>query len=282
MQELTWEKLLISQQQDFIARFKYDVQNSLASGYDGIERQYLLSKFRFYDENYKNYDAFLFEIIQIDLYFDDVYDHPEEDDPLFLGQYIDRFCMEMSYKYYQINEDYWEYKYRQCFETFYQADQYMNHYIGKLGEEVVKLYLGGLITEVDYNLYQYGDGGVDFRLTKDKNIGIQVKTHALFRIDTQTKVDHNLDGGDIFSIFFQNISTSIAEVKWQVTPDELNKNKVCIFVLLLSFVEGEGTSPQPELLMAGWKPSHMINNINCIQMEDLFYMGGIRIYLESL
>ncbi len=241
-----------------------------------------MSKFRFYDENYKNYDACLFEIIQIDLYFDEIYYYEPEKSSIFPGEYIDRFCMEMIYKYHQSNEDDWEYEDSQYFETFSQADQYMNYYIGKLGEEAVNLYLGRLITGVDYNLYKYGDGGVDFRLTKDKNIGIQVKTHALFRIDTKTKVYDHLDDEEVFLNFFYNISTYIQEVKWQVTQDELNKNKVCIFVLLLSVVEGEGTSSQPELLMAGWKPTHMINNPNCIRMEDLFYMGGIRIYLESL
>ncbi|EAW37185.1 hypothetical protein [Lyngbya sp. PCC 8106] len=290
MKELTWEKILVSQQQDFIARFKYYVQEFWleSSGYPRVSEQYLLSKVIFSDPSYhnnyykyhNNYYDVCCELIQIDLicsfYWED------KDCEICFQEYIHRFCLEMSWKYYQEDENDWYCGESEDFETNYQADQYMNHYIGKLGEEAVNLYLGGLITGVDYKRYPHGDGGVYLNLKKDKNIGIQVKTHALFRIDTQTKVYDDLDDEEVFLSFFYNISTSIQEVKWRVTQDELKKNKVCIFVLLLSFVEGERTSSQPELLMAGWKPTQMINNPNCIRMEDLFYMGGIRSYLESL
>ena len=143
--------------------------------------------------------------------------------------------------------------------------------------------MGSLITEVDYELYEYGDGGVDFKLTKDKDIGIQVKTCSLLRIYTQDIKNYGNISGDVYLDFLCNFNSYIAKVKWQVKPEELNKNKVCIFVLLLSFVKGDKIDSKPELLMAGWKPSsHLIKNPNCIRMEDLFYMGGIRIYLESL
>ncbi|MCG5061666.1 MAG: hypothetical protein KA714_27805 [Limnoraphis sp. WC205] len=279
MKELTWEKILISQQQDFIARFKYYVQELWleSSGYPRVSEQYLLSKLIFSDPSYhnyyykchNNYYDVCCELIQIDLIYPFYWE--DEDCEICFQEYIHLFCREMSRKYY--------------------ADQYMNHYIGKLGEEAVKLYLGSLITEVDYNLYPHGDGGVDFRLTKDKDIGIQVKTCSLLRISTQDIKNYGNISGDAHSDFLCDFNYYIAKVKWQVTREELNKNKVCIFVLLLSFVEGdelsfvegdERKSSQPELLMAGWKPSHLINNINCIQMEDLFYMGGIRSYLESL
>ncbi len=46
---------------------------------------------------------------------------------------------------------------------------------GKLGEEVVKARLAGVVTEVDYEKRLSGDGKVDFRLNYDPQVGIQVK-----------------------------------------------------------------------------------------------------------
>jgi hypothetical protein len=52
---------------------------------------------------------------------------------------------------------------------------FINNMKGKLAEEVVQARLAGLVTEVDYEKRLSGDGKVDFRLTSDPSIGIQVK-----------------------------------------------------------------------------------------------------------
>lgn len=52
---------------------------------------------------------------------------------------------------------------------------FINSMKGKLGEEVIKARLGNFVTEVDYENKVGGDGKIDFKLTSDPSVGIQVK-----------------------------------------------------------------------------------------------------------
>lgn len=51
---------------------------------------------------------------------------------------------------------------------YYNPDKFMNYKIGKIGEESVKDYLLNLITSVNYELYEYGDNGIDFYLQNNR------------------------------------------------------------------------------------------------------------------
>jgi len=104
-----------------------------------------------------------------------------------LNQLID-FCWEMAEKYKRNNP---------------VRKVFISNMKGKLGEEVVKTRLANFVTEVDYEKRLGGDGKVDFTLTSNPSVGIQVKTRY----------------------------GSSDKVKWQISPEEVKKNAVliCIF-----------------------------------------------------
>ncbi|WP_246605544.1 hypothetical protein [Sphaerospermopsis torques-reginae] len=99
------------------------------------------------------------------------------------------FCWEMAEKYRRTSTPI--------------RDVFVNNLKGKLGEEVVKSRLGDFVTEVDYEKYSGGDGKVDFTLTSDSSVGIQVKTRY-----------GNYD-----------------QVQWTIDKEEIEKNAVLVCVL---------------------------------------------------
>ncbi|MBF2015839.1 MAG: tetratricopeptide repeat protein [Rivularia sp. T60_A2020_040] len=152
------------------------------------------------------------------------------------------FCWEMADKY----------------KNFYSSpirDVFINNLKGKLGEEVVKIYFGDLITEVDYEKRLGGDGKVDFTLTSDSSIGIQVKARY----------------GDIDT------------VKWWVSKEEVEKNAVLICVLIQE--EVNEAQSKYNLVLAGFLPTDMIDvNYQKVSfgIDSLLYAGGLHSYLSSL
>ena len=99
---------------------------------------------------------------------------------------------------------------------------------GKLGEEVVKIRLGDFVTEVDYEKYSGGDGKVDFTLTANSSIGVQVKTRY-----------GNCD-----------------QVQWTIDKEEIEKNAVLVCILC----QEEFSEMEKEycFIMAGFLPTNMI------------------------
>ena len=71
------------------------------------------------------------------------------------------FCWMMAEKYKRVSS---------------VRDVFVSYLKGKLGEEVVKERLADFITEVDYEKRFGGDGNVDFTLTANPLIGIEVKS----------------------------------------------------------------------------------------------------------
>ena len=126
---------------------------------------------------------------------------------------------------------------------------------GKLGEIVVKKYLGNFVTPIDLQERHYGDGKIDFRLTSDPSIGIQVKArHA-----------------------------SIDAVKWSINSEEVEKNGVLVCI----YIQEEVSEAQPEynLILAGFLPTNMMKVSNgeaSVGINELLYGGGLKIYLASL
>jgi tetratricopeptide (TPR) repeat protein len=125
---------------------------------------------------------------------------------------------------------------------------------GKLGEEVVKSRLGDFVTEVDYEKRIGGDGKIDFTLTSDPSVGIQVKTRY-----------GNCD-----------------QVQWTIDSEEIEKNSVLVCILCQEeFSENE---KEYRLIMVGFLPTYMIKyvaNEAIVRIDELVYPGGLRGYLES-
>jgi hypothetical protein len=188
---------------------------------------------------------------------------------------LDDFCQEMVNYYYHCNDQY-EYEYN-----------YVNYMMGKIGEQAVKICLGGLISDVDCQIHEFGDGGSDFLLTSNKNIKLQVKTRARARIIQREAYEMN-DNSDWYyydcSIHSQDKINEIDNnIAWSISEKEAKLNEVLICVLMLNKVVGDKImGAEKSLLIAGFKPTNMIKNRQCIKMKELFYGGGIRSYLESL
>ena len=134
-------------------------------------------------------------------------------------------------------------------------DVFINNLKGKLGEEVVKERLGDLITEVDYEKRFGGDGHVDFTLTSDPTIGIEVKSR------------HG----------------TIDQVRWSVSSQEVAKNAVVVCILIQE--EVNEAQPKYHLFLAGFLPTQMIKLRTgriSFGIHQLLYGGGLCCYLEQL
>ncbi|MBD2691011.1 tetratricopeptide repeat protein [Anabaena catenula] len=132
---------------------------------------------------------------------------------------------------------------------------FINNMKGKLGEEVVKSRLADFVTEVDYEKRVGGDGKVDFTLTSDSSIGIQVKAR-------NGKFD---------------------KIQWSISQEEIEKNAVLVCIL----IQEEVSEAQAEynLILAGFLPTNMIKlaaSKALVAIDELLYSGGLRSYLESL
>lgn len=134
-------------------------------------------------------------------------------------------------------------------------DVFLNNLKGKLGEEVVKERLANFITEVDYEKRFGGDGKIDFTLTADPAIGVEVKSR------------HG----------------SFDKVRWTVSSEEVEKNAVVVCILIQESVN-EAQSKY-HLFLAGFLPTQMIKLRTgkiSFGINQLLYGGGLLSYLEQL
>ncbi|MBW4683684.1 MAG: tetratricopeptide repeat protein [Komarekiella atlantica HA4396-MV6] len=134
-------------------------------------------------------------------------------------------------------------------------DVFISYLKGKLGEEVVKERLADFITEVDYEKRFGGDGKIDFTLTSDPSIGIEVKSR------------HG----------------SIDRVRWSISSEEVEKNAVVVCIL----IQEEVNEAQSEyhLFLAGFLPTRMIKLRTgkiSFGIDQLLYGGGLWCYLDQL
>jgi tetratricopeptide (TPR) repeat protein len=150
------------------------------------------------------------------------------------------FCWKMVEKYKQ---------------TSPARDVFINNLKGKLGEEVVKARLAEFVTEVDYEKRLGGDGKVDFTLTSDPPVGIQVKAcHG-----------------------------SIDTIRWSISREEVEKNAALVCILIQEEVSEAQTAYN--LIMAGFLPTSRIeisNSKTSVGINELLYSGGLCSYLGSL
>jgi tetratricopeptide (TPR) repeat protein len=150
------------------------------------------------------------------------------------------FCWQMAEKYKR---------------TSPVREVFISNLKGKLGEEVVKERLADFITEVDYEKRFGGDGKVDFTLTADASIGIDVKSR------------HG----------------TIDKVRWSVSAEEVEKNAVVVCILIQEVVN-EAQS-EYHLFLAGFLPTKMIKLRTgkiSFGIEQLLYGGGLKCYLDEL
>jgi tetratricopeptide (TPR) repeat protein len=149
------------------------------------------------------------------------------------------FCWKMAEKYKRVSP---------------VRDVFISFLKGKLGEEVVKERLADFITEVDYEKRLGGDGNIDFTLTENSVIGIEVKSRY----------------------------GSIDKVKWSVSSDEVQKNSVIVCILIKE--EVNEAQSEYHLFLAGFLPTQMIKLKTgriAFGIEQLLYGGGLRFYLEE-
>jgi tetratricopeptide (TPR) repeat protein len=150
------------------------------------------------------------------------------------------FCWQMAEKYKR---------------TSPVRDVFINNLKGKLGEEVVKERLADFITEVDYEKRFGGDGKIDFTLTSDPSIGVEVKSR------------HG----------------TIDKVRWSVSSEEVEKNAVVVCVLIQE--EVHEAQSEYHLFLAGFLPTQMIKLKTgriSFGINQLLYGGGLWCYLEQL
>lgn len=132
---------------------------------------------------------------------------------------------------------------------------FFNNMKGKLGEEVIKIRLGDFVTEVDYEKRIGGDGKIDFTLTSDSSIGIQVKTRYGY----------------------------FDKVQWTIDREEIEKNAVLVCVLCQE--EFSEMEKDYRLIMVGFLPTNMMKSTGdktLVGIDELLYPGGLRGYLENL
>jgi hypothetical protein len=257
MTKLSWQGILESQQKDFIQRLKAWLNgNHPESQGSSVTLSRLDYNFSEQCESYYS-EA-------INIYYPFEY---------FIG--LDDFCQEMANYYYYYNDNK-NYEYEDC---------YANYMMGKIGEKAVKICLGNLISDMDCQIHEFGDGGSDFSLTSNKNIKLQVKTRARARILQRQAYEMNEDSDWYYhdcSINSQDKINEIDNIAWSISKKEATNNKVLVCVLMLNTVAGSKIiCEEYSLLIAGFKPTDMINNSQSIKMKELFYGGGIRSYLES-
>ncbi|WP_088240111.1 tetratricopeptide repeat protein [Calothrix rhizosoleniae] len=150
------------------------------------------------------------------------------------------FCWQMAEKYKR---------------NYQVRDVFINNLKGKLGEEVVKERLADFITEIDYEKRYGGDGNMDFTLTSQPEIGVEVKSR------------HG----------------TIDKVRWSVSSDEVAKNAVVVCILIQEEVNEAQT--EYHLFFAGFLPTQMIKLKTgkiSFGIGQLLYGGGLRYYLEQL
>jgi hypothetical protein len=150
------------------------------------------------------------------------------------------FCWQMAEKYKRMSP---------------VRDVFINNLKGKLGEEVIKARSCSFVTEVDYEKRLSGDGKIDFTLTSNSSVGIQVKAR------------HG----------------SIDTIKWSISSEEVERNAVLVCIL----IQEEVSEAQSEyhLIMAGFMPTKLIELSNgkaSFAINELLYAGGLRSYLDNL
>jgi hypothetical protein len=157
----------------------------------------------------------------------------------------------------------------------YSRNLSVNSSIDKLGIAAIKAYLFGLLDDKfdnEDNLY----------LANNSRIKFKVKTQCLKKDICQEDNENELDEA-IFDDFSPDLLAESKNIEWTITPEESNQNQILICVLFLTPILAEEVYRKYyKCLMAGFIPLKQKSASQSFKMNELFYMGGIRAYLESL
>ncbi|MEW5859105.1 MAG: hypothetical protein AB1861_17250 [Cyanobacteriota bacterium] len=191
-------------------------------------------------------------------------------DPMYikiLSQHLDKnfisHCWGMAYKYWYLESD----DLNRGKNHGFNKEQLLNNYFqkqltGKLGELAVKIFLGNLVSNLNYVIGKGGDGGSDFCLSTNPTIRLQVKTRL-------GRTDH---------------------IEWQFSKEELDKNAILVCLSIQEPVNNY--QDEYNLCMAGFMPTYLMIDKPMelikgklyvkIKAIDLLYGGGIKDYLQSI
>ncbi|CAD5953449.1 putative WD repeat-containing protein alr2800 [Planktothrix tepida] len=152
---------------------------------------------------------------------------------------------------------------------------FRNTMMGKLGEEIVKKYLGDFVGNINYEIIpETGDGLIDLRISTDYSIGIQVKTRY----------------------------SSPTMAQWWVSWEEITKNQAIVCILIYSnsqtIVKFDEFKSEYSAIIAGFLPARLLqkrieqkeisleyyqnHSIVKLQINDLHYGDGLRNFLKGL
>jgi hypothetical protein len=281
MKELSWQEILEAQQKDFIKRLASHFTDQYyldILGYTPAVLSCLTSNLET-ELSYQHLTEFgCAELVTIDL-----------DDGKSMD--LDNFCNEMVYKYGKYRDIYIN---RELTGRDIDKDYYMNWMIGKLGEIAAKRCLGNLVSDINYKTEGWGDGGIDFQLVGNKDIGIQVKTKARYRLPEDYRRNENEMVDYIHEIDIERHARfeSLESHVWSLNQKEVDTNQIIICLLMLNGIQGDKIYDRPyDFVMAGFLPSqnikdnknkYFIKNKYQIKIKDLLYSGGMRGYLEFL
>ncbi|MGK7902519.1 MAG: WD40 repeat domain-containing protein [Hormoscilla sp.] len=133
-------------------------------------------------------------------------------------------------------------------------DVFISHFYGTMGELVARKYLDGLLVNVD-----------SYRLGSDRILRVSV------------------DKGGGSSILVKVSHGHVDAVRWELSPQSLDKNTVLLCILIREPVTEAQHSYQ--VVMAGFLPVDMItfhHGIANIAIKELLYAGGLKSYLTSI
>jgi hypothetical protein len=195
---------------------------------------------------------------------------------------INDFCYALTEKYISYYDP----------DNFYDPDIFMNYKIGKLGEESVKSYLGDLINNVDYKLYESGDGGYDFYLKNKPSFKIQVKATCLLRVNNSKLEQLTNDHVNEIEIdIYCNPELYFEKLKWKISQNEKDKNNIAIFVVLIDPILGDEIRCQYRdeifrfsynFIIAGFQEMASLKADSDIKINELLYKGGLKGYLKYM
>jgi hypothetical protein len=184
VEELSWRTLLQSQQQEFIQRLNQSLSSNLVS------TKFILQSFGyppFYQGRYHS------ELITI------MFGKPQ-------SEKLQKFCQQSTG------------------EDKYNFAKYVYYNTSKIGEEAIKLYLGEMITEVNYRSSYVTSKGVSFFLSKNRDVGVQVLNKYLNRVSLYDegiyKISDQVLAKDLVNLNCKSID-QIPNIAWSVRPSEI-------------------------------------------------------------
>ncbi len=134
-------------------------------------------------------------------------------------------------------------------------EQFRDRLHHQLGVEAIATYLDHRVTRVDPDNPPQPNSSADFTLIANPAVAISV----------------------------QAICSSSPPFVWSLELPQIKHQSAVIFVLIPELIPPSQSQSQP--ILAGFLPTHLIamsEGHGCLALDELFYIGGLSVYLESL